>query len=345
MMEYKILNTLLPLGHVKNAFKETFNMLVKGEDLSQSPVADWGRRAIAAERWWYECERAEDPEKAIRERMLVVTRLYHSIKQRGYNGSKISIFFDGDGQVHVYDGFHRLNIMAHLGMRDILMNCEITTHDPNPTRRGDFPLAETMIRLNKGKNIYHPCRDPRLEGFKVWRPDSRKRFSFIRKNLVGQTALDVGCAEGYFSRMLAKKHYVVTALDTDRRRIAITRYLATLNNVALNYHVGKWQSYLEGLEKGSTFDNVLMLSVFHHDLLRDGPDKAFKALQLFRGRVKRLFVETPIDSHQIKWLAPGKREAFKLTEEVFIGMLEESTGLKHVDTWRGIRPIFHLEER
>jgi len=162
---------------------------------------------------------------------------------------------------------------------------------------------------------------------------------------VGQTFLDIGCAVGYFSRMLAKKHYVVTALDTDRRRIAVTRYLATLANVRLKYHIGSWQGYLESLEEGDGFDNILMLSVFHHDMLRMKPDKAFETLQLFRGRVKRLFVETPIDSHQIKWLDAEKQKTFSLTEENFVHRLEENTGMKVVDTWRGIRPLFLLEEK
>jgi len=171
-MGYKILSTLLPLGHVEKAFMETFDMLVKGEDLTHSPVAEWGRKDMAAGRWWYGCELVEDKEKAIRLRMAEVTELYHSIKQKGYDGSPIAIFFDGDGQVHVYDGFHRLNIMTHLRMK-ATVNCVIADHDSDPSRRGDFPLAKTMIRRNKGKYLYHPCDDPRLRDFKVWRPDSR----------------------------------------------------------------------------------------------------------------------------------------------------------------------------
>ena len=335
MTEYKIMNTLLPLGHVEKMFKETLGMIEKGQDLTHSPIAEWGRTSMAADRWWYGCEVAINKEKAIKERLDKVVKLYHSIKQGGYNGSNISIFFDRDGRVDVYDGFHRLNIMSYLNMQ-VKVNCVVTP------RKEDFPLAEAMIKLNSGKNLYHPCDDSRLNDFKVWRPDSRKRYSFIRPNLVGQTILDIGCAEGYFSRMFAEKNYRVTALDIGRERIAVTRYLATLNNVQLNYHVGSWQNYMENLEEGVGFDNILMLSVFHHDMLKMGVDKAFKTLQLFRGKVKRLFVETPIDSHQIKWLDAEKKKAFQITEGDFRRRLEENTGMRITDTWRGIRPLFML---
>ena len=334
-MGYQILNTLLPLGHVEKAFQETFDMIVKGEDLTQSPVAEWGRRAIAADRYWYGCRNSPDQEKAIKRRLADVAKLYDSIEQNGYNGSTISIHFDEDGQVCTYDGFHRLNIMAYLDMKE-KVNCVVTP------RKTDFPLAKTLIALNKGKKLYHPCTDPRLKDFRVWRPDSRRRFNYIHPRLVGQSVLDVGCAEGYFSRMLAEKQYAVTALDTNKRRIAVTRYLATLNNVQLNYHIGSWQKYMQNLEEGVGFDNVLMLSVFHHDLLGVGPDKAFKALQLFRGRVKRLFIETPIDSRQIKWLEAGRKKAFRLTEEDFKRRLEDNTGMKITEIWRGTRPLFML---
>lgn len=341
-MGYKILNTLIPLEGREQMFKDTLDILTKRQNLNKSPLAEWGRVTLRAGRWWYGCEKAENKEKAIWQRMIKFKNLYHSIKADGYNGSVISIFFDGDGQINLYDGFHRLGIMKHLKMR-VMVNCVISTRDKNPARRGDFPLAETMIKLNKGENLYHPCDDPRLREFKVWRHDSAKRLHYILKHMEGKTVLDIGCAEGYFSRELAKKGHLVTALDTDKRRIAVTRYLATLNNVRLKYHIGSWQDYLESLEDGDGFDNILLLSVFHHDMLRMKPDKAFKTLQLFRGRVKRLFVETPIDSHQIKWLDAERQKAFKITEADFKHRLEENTGMKVTDTWHGIRPLFLLE--
>ena len=190
--------------------------------------------------------------------------------------------------------------------------------------------------------MYQPCDDPRLKGFKAWRPDSADRLNFILKHRVGKSVLDIGCAEGYFSRELAKKGSVVTALDTDKRRIAVTRYLATINNLRLRYHIGSWQDYLKNLKKGFRFDNILFLSVFHHDMLKMRPTKAFISLQLFRGRAKRLFLECPLKSSEIKWLPKAKRKMWNLSAESFKKRIEQNTGMKVKDIFQGIRPLYLL---
>lgn len=340
-MSYKILNTLLPTDSRDKMFSDTLDMLMKGQDLNKSPLANWGRAALKAGRWWYGCEKAKDREECIKQRITKFIQLYHSINEKGYNGSQISIFFDGEGQVHVYDGNHRLAIMNYLKIKT-KVNCVISTRDPNPARRGDFPLFKTIIKLNKGKNLYQPCDDPRLKDFKIWRHDSAQRLNFVLKHRVGKTVLDVGCAGGYFSRELAKKGSVVTALDTHKSRIAVNRYLATINNLRLRYHVGRWQDYLKGLKNDVCFDNILFLSVFHHDMMKMKPTIAFKSLQLFRGRTKRMFFECPRKSSEIKWLSKEKQNLWNFSEESFKNKIEENTDMKIKDTFHGIRPLYLL---
>jgi len=212
---YRIHNKFLPVGFIYDIVA-----------ISDSPLIQWGRRTLKQGAWWHGVEKVslEKREEALQRRQRRVIDLYLDIKNNGYNGSTIFIFFDEDGNVKTYDGFHRLSIMKYLGM-EVMVNCEISS------RKTDFPLVKELIDMNSGKNLYQPCDDDRLHAFNVWRSDSPKRLNFALDNLAEGTVLDIGCNEGYFSREMTKKGYRVTALDYSRKRIAVTRYLSTINNL------------------------------------------------------------------------------------------------------------------
>ena len=338
------ISSVLLMDDVTELFKQrifdTLDMYKRGEDLTHSPVAEWGRETLAQGKWWYGCGKAQDQEKAIKERLLKVVKLYESIKKYGYTGANLSVFFTKtDGKVHLYDGFHRVVIMEYLGMH-ANVNVLISTRDPNPARRGDFPLARTLIKLNNGKFLYQPCQDPRVKDFKVWRKDSLQRLVYILSKLQGTTVLDVGCCEGYFARALARRGYEVTAIDSNRSRVAVTRYLSIINTLTVNCEVNTWQKYLE---RDVHFDNVLFLSVFHHTLLAVGGEKAFNDLLKLKGKADRVFLEAPIDAGKIAWICPAKKQSYSFTESEFRSKLETQTGMRVVDVWRLKRPTFLLE--
>ena len=324
----------------KNRIFDTLAMHKRGEDLAHSPVAEWGRETLARGEWWYGCEKAEDQEKAIKERLRKVVDLYTSLKKYGYAGANLSVFFTKtDGKVHLYDGFHRVAIMDYLGIHTNV-NVVITIRDPNPQRRGDFPLARTLIKLNSGKFMYQPCRDPRVKDFKVWRKDSLQRLTYILSKLQDHTVLDVGSCEGYFSRELARRGYAVTAIDSNRSRVAVGRYLAAISGVIVKHEVITWQKFLQ---KDIHFDNMLFLSVFHHTILHVGVKRAFLDLQGIRGKANRVFLEAPIDAGKIKWICPKQETSYCFTETEFKNKLERHTLMKVTDVWRLTRPIFLLE--
>ena len=331
---YRIHNKFLPVGFVYKIIADTLNAYEAEEDISESPLIRWGRRALDQGAWWHGVEKAspETEERALQKRQKRVINLYLDMKNNGYNDSVIAIFFDEDGNIKTYDGFHRLSIMKYLGM-EVLLNCQISK------RKTDFPLAETLIELNSGRNLYQPSDDERLLGFNVWRPDSYKRLNFALDNFTGKTVLDIGSNEGFFSMELAKRGYRVTALDYSRKRVAVTRYLATINNLELDYYFGRWQDYMVD----RSFDNVLYLSIFHHDVLAHGVDEAFKQLELFRGRTKRLLFEGPTSSKKISWTPEDKKDLYDFTEEAFADKIEAATEMFITETRRGIRPIFLLE--
>jgi len=331
---YQIHNKFLPTGFIYRIITDTLNLYEEDEDISDSPLIQWGRRTLEQGAWWHGVEKAssEKREMALQKRQRRVINLYLDIKNNGYNDSVISIFFDDDGNIKTYDGFHRLSIMKYLGM-EVMLNCKVST------RKTDFPLVETLVELNSGKNLYQPCDDKRLKDFHVWRPDSHRRLSHAVENFVGETVLDIGTSEGFFARELAKLGYKVTALDYSRKRLSVTRYLATINNLELNYYFGRWQDYI--VDK--SFDNVLYLSVFHHDVLAHGVDEAFKQLELFRGKTKRFLFEGPTSSKNISWTPNDKKNLYDFTEKEFGDKLEESMEMFITKTIHGKRPIFVLE--
>ena len=333
-ISYRIHSKFLPTGFIYRIIADTLNLYESSEDVSDSPLIQWGRRTLEQGAWWHGVEKAslDKREKALQKRQHRVINLYLDIKNNGYNDSVISIFFDEDGNIKTYDGFHRLSIMRYLGMEEVV-NCQISE------RKTDFPLVETLMELHSGKNLYQPCDDERLKDFHVWRPDSSKRLEFALDNFTGETVLDIGCSEGFFSRELAKKGYRVTALDYSRKRVAVARYLATINNLELDYYFGRWQDYV--VDK--SFDNILYLSIFHHDVLAHGVDKAFKQLELFRGRAKRFIFEGPTSSKKISWTPEDKKDLYDFTEEEFRGRIEDATEMFATKTWSGIRPVFLLE--
>lgn len=337
---YRIKNTFLPTGYLEKIMFDTLDMHRRGEDLTNSPVAAWGRKTLEKKGWWYGCEEAENKEECITQRLQKVVNLYYSIKENGYNGSLISVFFNKKtGRIHTYDGFHRLCILKYLGIVTLL-NVVISQHDPNLACRGDFPLVETLIQLNNGKNLYQPVDDERVKDFHVWRKDSSKRLEYVLKNIVGKSVLDFGCCEGYFSRELAKKGYSVTAVDVDSRRVAVARYLSIINNLEVNFQVAKWENYLQ---QETHFDNILFLSVFHHNILAVGVDNAFKLLCRFKNKARQVFFEAPISAGKISWTSKNKKDLYDFTLDEFKAKIEKETEMKIKDTWHGKRYIFLLE--
>jgi len=348
---YQFRRSLISTDYREQIIADTIEGYLAGDGIKDSPLAVWGRMCLdRGDPWWYGCEgkEGEEREAAILARVQAVIDLYHSIKDEGYRGNPISVYFDETGQVRLYDGFHRISILTLLGL-DPVLNIRIATHDPAPELRGqgdkgagsrDFPLIDKLNEINSGPNSYHPIDDPRMADIHIWRQDSQARLELILPHLVGNTVIDGGCSEGFFSRQLAKRDFSVTALDYDPRRIAITRYISIINDLKLEYIMGNWEHEI----LGRYWDNVLLMSVIHHHLLNLGPDRVAEFLARLQGTCERLIVESPVTAHDVAWT--DKKLAFKFTVESLGEYLEGATGMTLIKVFRipGDLPPRDIEE-
>lgn len=338
-MPYTISSRFLSVPWFERLVAETLDMYLRGEDLADSPLTRVGRVLAWRNRWhWtlFNCTSKETLEKGLREREKTLIELYHSIQEKGYDGSIIAVWFDDDGQIHLYDGYHRLTIMKYLGI-EVEVNVETVWW----SKDFDFPLRSVLEKLPRvGQCTYEPVDDERVKDFPTDRQDSPARLKYFLRNLAGKTVLDIGCSEGYFARELAKRGYEVTAIDSDRGKVAVTRYLSTINNLEVHCELGVGEEFLK---KSPGFDNVLYLSVFHNNIWNTGTARAFLLLRHFKGKAKRLFLEVPDGPREQQWVQKSAgAPLYHFKGRKFELALEEATGMRLADRYHGFRPIYQL---
>lgn len=333
-LKFKVSNQLLDTGYLYPLLAETLQMHLAGKDLMCSPVAVWGRRTLAEGKWWYGVEKLPPTQRehGIRERLKKIVALYTAIKKHGYIGSEITVKFTGSGNLVVHDGFHRLCILRFLNQK-VDVYCRV---------KEDFPLLQTLRELNGGENLYQPTEDPRTDGWHVWRSDCSSRFKVVSEGLMGQKVLDAGCETGYFCRGLAERGYTVTGVDVNPKRVAVARYLAATQNLQCHFEVGDWQDLI----KKEFFDNVLLLSVLHHQALNAGAAQALQTLTCLSGRCRRVFIEFPLESEGVTWGKTQFRWSFNHQElAMMLASITDMHVLAVLETTQANRPLIVLEAK
>jgi 2-polyprenyl-3-methyl-5-hydroxy-6-metoxy-1,4-benzoquinol methylase len=328
----KISSALLDTGYLYSFLKDTLDLYRQGKDLLGSPVAEWGRRTVAAGRWWYGVS-AENLEAGVELRLQQIIALYEGIRRDGYTGSTVTLDFGADGFPVVYDGYHRLCILKYLGLV-VDVECRV---------KQDFPLLDLLRVLNDGENLYQPTGDDRTLGWRLWRSDCPKRLGLVADHLLPGDVLDCGCETGYFTRGLTRRGFKVRGVEANAKRVSCARYLSATQNVAAEFVCDTWQNQVAN---DGEFTNVLLLSVMHHDAVKRGVSQAFSGLELLRGKAKRVIVEFPLQSEGVSWHRGVERWSF--THPELAAELEKATGLKTVKVLEcesPNRPLIVLEAK
>ena len=116
--------------------------------------------------------------------------------------------------------------------------------------------------------------------------DCHQRWDLISKNLPpeSRTALDLGCAEGFFTIQLARKGLIALGADNLRVALDLARHQCINNDLSNIGFIkqGITHSFIENLP---AFDVVLFLSLMHHFIYKNGMEWSAQLLQRLRKKV------------------------------------------------------------
>jgi len=154
--------------------------------------------------------------------------------------------------------------------------------------------------------LYQPIELPGYEGWKVVRPDSRRRaelmYDAVRRHRsvddqTGGSFLDIGCLTGYFCDFFASRGFSARGVDVTKTNIEVARTLETFHRRSL-----RADPVFVIYEQRDAYDYL--------QATRDRPVDVTSALSVFQWVMLQRDVEAGLDC--IRWLAAKTRQVMFL---------------------------------
>lgn len=172
----------------------------------------------------------------------------------------------------------------------------------------------------------------RLPYHKRHRTDSLDRWNLIEPNLSenDNTALDIGCASGYFTNKLANNGLFSIGIDINRKRTNTSRkvWKDTENLGFMTYEINP-----QNIEKLPEFDVSLMLTVYHHWCKHYGREKSEYMLRELGKKSEKIFFEPPgKEDSRFELLGDsiGHKDIVQYYEDLLYNIFDGNINVKHL---------------
>ncbi|UOY10325.1 class I SAM-dependent methyltransferase [Methanonatronarchaeum sp. AMET6-2] len=128
------------------------------------------------------------------------------------------------------------------------------------------------------------------------RVDNKKRWEMIEQFLDDEdkTALDIGCATGYFTNKFAENYGYAVGIDTRKTRIKEAKN-KTKGKTTLEFKTKYLVEEItpKNIVKLPEADCIFFLTVYHHWTKFYGRERAEKMLKTLTEKTEKLFIELP----------------------------------------------------
>ncbi|MBA7617626.1 Ubiquinone biosynthesis O-methyltransferase [subsurface metagenome] len=173
----------------------------------------------------------------------------------------------------------------------------------NGMSKEDIMKEVIQMVANPYNYVYQPIEHPYFANWEVTQIciDRLQTILEYTGNVKGKRILDIGFQIGWFCHKLAKLGARVTGLELSNKNVNIAYKLSAYYGFPQTNPEFIGSRYEDYLKEGDSFDIILYLSNFHHELRDLGPETAWKNINLISKCTNLMFLD--MDEHHVtEWM-------------------------------------------